>query len=540
MSVYPSFEKPQPVLLSAAPIVLRFQGLHPGNLGKFRMHDRRAGGDLAHVDRATSNRNRIEFGAPEWASDLRFEIAQAQRSNLTEELTALRAKHRMKEASVREQRGLCDPWRHSKEGPLREGILTVNKAWLGGTGIGAWDGERVGAFLATALDFLKLHFPGAQLRFVSSHSDEEAFHLHFVVAVWSVRETANRGRQVTLQPSANALIANYERAQDLAGEHFAQIGLQRGERRAEARRAAKAAGEEPSAPRRHVPPSEWRRGEIRRGKERAAALEERAEAAAQNIIETAKSAASTALRKSRKRAIKEARGRKESAERAAMRAETQRRVEEEAARKWVRKGAEAALACSGEQRRLKEVEGQATLMHHLLRLDEKRREKVVAEVGRAAEAKAAVASEIESGRGEIRALETQKTALRETLKEWLKLGKAVQSEAAAVQLGVEMLSAGELRWQPEKDKRPAGLVYGPPGTPANPLDDSILEKLGPGVSILELIARQIHDQIVNFRRDIRSQQAQDAAFLSAERKRLGLVPDARLGAIAQRTEPGLW
>jgi len=540
MTVHPSFEKPQPVLLNAAPIVLRFKGLHPGDLGKFRMHDRRAGGNLAHVDRATSNRNRIEFGAPDWVSDLRLEIAQAQRSNLDQELKALRAKHRMKEASAREQRGHCDPWRHSKEGPLREGILTVNKAWFGGTGIGAWDEARVEAFLAAALDFLKLHFPGGQLRFVGSHSDEEAFHLHFVVAIWHARQTANRGRQVTLQPSANPLIANYEHAQDLAGAHFARIGLERGERRAEARREASAAGQEPPAPRRHVPPSEWRKAEIRRGKERAAALEERAEVAAQSVIEGARSAASTALRKSRKRAIKEARRRKDAAERAAMRAEARRRVEEEAARKWVRRGAEAALACSGEQRRLAKVQGQATMMHHRLWLDERRREKVVEELNRAEEEKAAVASEIESGRGQVRALDVEKTALLETLKERQTLAKAAQAEVSAVGLGLKMLGTGELRWQPAKDKRPARLVYGLPGAPANPLDDSILEKLGPGMSILELIAQQTHDQIVNFQRDIRIQQAQDAVFLSAERKRLGLVPDARLGAIARSGGPGLW
>jgi len=536
MTVHPSFEKPQSVLLNAAPIVLRFQGLRPGDLGKFRMHDRRAGGDLAHVDRATNNRNRIEFGAPDWVSDLRLEIAQVQRSNLDQELKALRAKHRMKEASAREQRWHCDPWRHSKEGPLREGILTVNKAWFGGTGIGTWDEARVEAFRAAALDFLKLHFPGGQLRFVSSHSDEEAFHLHFVVAIWHARQTANRGRQITLQPSANPLIADYEHAQDLAGAHFARIGLERGERRAEGCRVAKAAGQEPPAPRRHVPPSEWRRAEIRRGKERATALEERAVVAAQSVIE----GASTALRKSRKRAVKEARRRKDAAERAAMRAEARRRVEEEAARKWVRKGAEAALACSGEQRRLAEVQGQATMMHHRLRLDERRREKVVEELNRAEEERVAVASEIESGRGQVRALDVQKTALLETLKERQTLAWAAQAEVSAVGLGLKMLGTGELRWQPAKDKRPARLVYGLPGAPANPLDDSILEKLGPGMSILELIARQIHDQIVNFRRDIRIQQGQDAVFLSAERKRLGLVPDARLGAIARSGGPGLW
>ncbi len=48
-----------------------------------------------------------------------------------------------------------------------------------------------------------------------------------------------------LRPSANPLIASYEHAQDIAGTFFQDIGLERGECRAAARREAKDRDEVP-------------------------------------------------------------------------------------------------------------------------------------------------------------------------------------------------------------------------------------------------------------------------------------------------------
>ncbi|MGO4910012.1 plasmid recombination protein [Pseudorhodobacter sp. W20_MBD10_FR17] len=90
-------------------------------------------------------------------------------------------------------------------------------AVLSGTGHGEWDPEKVAEFRKTALAFLKQNFPNGELRYVSGHADEEAYHIHFVVAVWRERITANRGQQILLQASKNPLIASYEHAQDMAG-----------------------------------------------------------------------------------------------------------------------------------------------------------------------------------------------------------------------------------------------------------------------------------------------------------------------------------
>lgn len=199
--------------------------------------------------------------------------------------------------------------------PLREGLLTVNKAWLGGTGDEAWHPERVAAFRTAALAFLKENLPEGQLRYASGHGDEEAYHIHFVVAVWHERVTVNRGRQFLLQPSLNPLLANYEHAQTIAGEAFAHLGITRGERRAEAQRAAKAAGEPVPETPQHIPPSKWRARQRELAQRDANRITNAAAERADTIIEDGRTLARTTMRKSRKRAIKEARVRKEKAAR---------------------------------------------------------------------------------------------------------------------------------------------------------------------------------------------------------------------------------
>ncbi|WP_158270838.1 hypothetical protein [Thalassorhabdomicrobium marinisediminis] len=49
------------------PIVLRFEGLHPRDLGRFDMRDRPNVGDLSHFDREASRLNEKLFGRLESA-----------------------------------------------------------------------------------------------------------------------------------------------------------------------------------------------------------------------------------------------------------------------------------------------------------------------------------------------------------------------------------------------------------------------------------------------------------------------------------------
>ncbi|MFN4058181.1 MAG: hypothetical protein ACK4HW_08370 [Roseinatronobacter sp.] len=260
MTIHPRFDNPTSVnALITAPIVLRIASMFPRDLKRRDMHDKRTGGDLSHVQTDLSYLNTQVTGEPNWIARLLDEIALAQENNLDEEIAAREGKRRHKEAEEVRERGPVDPWKFTREGPLREGVLTVNKLWFGGTGSEDWDLVRVKAFKKRGLDFLMTHFPGGQLRHVSNHEDEEAVHFHFVIAVWVEQTSQNRGRQWLLQPSANPLLASYEYAQDLAGEAFADLGIHRGKRRAAALRQARDAGFDAPEPRQHVPPSEWRR-----------------------------------------------------------------------------------------------------------------------------------------------------------------------------------------------------------------------------------------------------------------------------------------
>ena len=104
MSIHPEFDNPQTAVIGTTPIVFRFQGLHPGDLGRFSMHDERKGGDLSHVDLAATGLNEQLFGAPDWKKVLRREIADATQHNLEEHVAALNAKAGLKLEELTEDR----------------------------------------------------------------------------------------------------------------------------------------------------------------------------------------------------------------------------------------------------------------------------------------------------------------------------------------------------------------------------------------------------------------------------------------------------
>ena len=238
-------------------IVLRLKGLFPNELGRYRMHARRAGGDLSHVDETKSDLNAVVLGLEDWAERLRAEIAEAATTNLAEEVAARRTRKRPGEALAVQARGPIDPWKFTRTGPLREGILTAGKAWFGGSGADEWDPEKVAAFRARGVAFLTECF-GETCVHARIDCDEEALHFHFVLAPWHEKHSASRGRQRLLQPSSHPLIRDYERAQDVVAEYFADLGIARGHRHAAARREAKARGEALPPRPRHVPPAVWR------------------------------------------------------------------------------------------------------------------------------------------------------------------------------------------------------------------------------------------------------------------------------------------
>lgn len=239
-------------------IVLRLKGLFPNQLGRVLMHAKRAGGDLDHIDHSKSDLNEILIGPQDWVDQLRTRIAWASEANLEEEVAACLIRKRPKDAQMATTRGLQEPWKFTRHGPLREGILTVHHEWFGGAGAARWDPEKVAEFQNRAVAFLQECFDDICVH-ARIDMDEESPHVHFLLAPWHEKVSASRGRQQLLQPSSHPLIASYELAQDVAAAFFADLGILRGERRAEAIRQAKAdALPLPSQPV-HIPPADWRR-----------------------------------------------------------------------------------------------------------------------------------------------------------------------------------------------------------------------------------------------------------------------------------------
>lgn len=470
MSIHSRFDNPTSVTaLNTAPIVLRFKGMFPRDLKRREMHDKRTGGDLSHIRRDLSGLNTQVIGEADWIARLLEDIAHAREDNLEQEIAARERKGRHKEAEKVRARGPVDPWKFTREGPLREGVLTVNKLWFGGTGYENWDPVRVEAFKKRGLDFLITHFPGRQLQEVNIDEDEEAVHFHFAIAVWVEKTSQNRGQQWLLQPSANPLLANYEHAQDLAGEAFADLGIHRGARRAAAARQALAAGLEAPEPRRHVPPSDWRREQrLLALKERALILDE-ARAEAEVIVADGAELAKAEAKKSRKRARRYAKAKRAkiarqfaAAERVRAQADTQevaaRRAKEEAedARNAADLQAEAARAeaariTQAAADRAGEVVANATALATAAMRKSRKRAIAEAKARKREADRAALAAERARAQEEARAAaarrereeaEAARSAAEQAAAYETQIAQAAQTEAADAKARADALAAG--------------------------------------------------------------------------------------------------
>ncbi len=202
------------------PVVLRFQSMHPNDLGRFEMHGNRTGGDLSHIDETKTDQNQVYVGSETWIEDLREEIEDAKRKNLASEVAALEAKKRKKDSAKRKEEGLKEPWKHSNGGPLREAILSANAEFFK-------DPVKVAMFEREGPAFFDHFFPG-QVRCLRLDRDEQALHFHAIIVPWTEKTSARRGTQKLIEPSSHPLLRAYENAQDAAGEWFEGIGLKRG------------------------------------------------------------------------------------------------------------------------------------------------------------------------------------------------------------------------------------------------------------------------------------------------------------------------
>ncbi|WP_306132768.1 plasmid recombination protein [Roseivivax marinus] len=265
------------------PVVLRFEGLYPHQLGGYEAHRLRKGGDLSHVNRERSKLNQRLIGPEDWAAQALAEIREMAAENFAAEVASLEKRNRKKDIERRFVEGPKQPWRPTRHGPMREVILTVNKDWfdsdLSGF-FGEGENQREKEFGDLAKQWLIENF-GDDVIHARADRDEAAFHVHAVIMPRATVEIAKPKAKVPtatatrrmLQPSIHPLIENYEAAQDSVGERFASLGLVRGERRAAAIKEARANGQTPPKRRYHAKTWKWRIEQELQLKGRAEALE---------------------------------------------------------------------------------------------------------------------------------------------------------------------------------------------------------------------------------------------------------------------------
>lgn len=271
------------------PLVFGMRELWPGQLARVEMHQTRTGGDLSHIRPGRTHLNQFLIGDPDWREKLEEDIRRAKELNLRHAYHARRyGRKRKGEAAKLRRAGPVDPWKRDRsEGPLREGVLTANRKHFDGDTPGFPSVEKEDRFRSAALKFLRDQF-GASCVAAWEDRDEEAYHIHFVVAPWVVSESKQAGKQRRLEPSSIPVVKNYEAGHDIAAEYYAGAGLVRGEKRAQARREAYATEGESELPAANVPCHEWRADEAIR------LHEERKKAARAWVAARAKEAAARA------------------------------------------------------------------------------------------------------------------------------------------------------------------------------------------------------------------------------------------------------
>ena len=247
---------------------MRMRGMYPSDLAGYEAHRLRKNGDLNHVDRDRSDPDRnLLIGDKDWARTTLDRIAEMTLENHVAEIESLKARGRKKDVQRRILEGPKQPWRPTKHGPLREVILTANKAWFDDEMAKFLGENREADFEACALKWLRDTF-GDDVVHARCDRDETAYHIHAVVVPETTVEMTRTDRKTgesrviatrrMLQPSKHDVIENYELGQDSVGEAFSHLMLKRGERRAAAIRAARAAGEPLPKRRYHARTAQWR------------------------------------------------------------------------------------------------------------------------------------------------------------------------------------------------------------------------------------------------------------------------------------------
>ncbi len=248
-------------------VVMRMCGMYPSDLHGYEAHRLRKGGDISNMDHSRSHLNKRLIGAEDWAERTRERINEMALENHVAEVESLRARNRKKDMQRRSLEGPKAAWRPTRQGPLREVILTANREWFEDE-IAKFLGEsREADFEACAIKWLRDAF-GDDVVHSRCDRDETAYHIHAVVVPETIVEMTRTNKKTgeckviatrrMLQPSKHKVIENYELGQDSVGAAFAHLMLTRGERRAEAIRTARENGQPLPKRRYHARTAQWR------------------------------------------------------------------------------------------------------------------------------------------------------------------------------------------------------------------------------------------------------------------------------------------
>lgn len=266
-------------------VVLRFDRSTLARLNAITAHEQRTGGDLRHIDVSKTAENRVLVGSGNPGDDIRSRIAEMSGENLENEVAALQAKSQHKAARERLREGPKDPWDSKATKHLTRGVLSASPDFFTSP-------ERVELFAERSQKWLEETF-GESLVAASLHLDERTPHVHFEVLPTVVKTSARRGEQRQIAHRQHPAfaevpgqVASYERLQDEAGEVFADLGLDRGERHAERARLDEFFGGKATPAPKNTPPAEWR------AQRQAEAVMLSAEAQAAELMGTARTAAS--------------------------------------------------------------------------------------------------------------------------------------------------------------------------------------------------------------------------------------------------------
>lgn len=254
-------------------IVNRYERVTYHQLGAIEAHGKRLGDDLDHIDLSRTELNEFLVGNEHLRDIANEHVARMQKDNAARKAAGLRrSRHKAQARKLEEAiesagddpHALAEvigwPWDNKNVKPFTEGLISVSHAWFLDDQ-GAEDPAKITAFRSFVTGYLEQEF-GGEVIYARFDRDEKTPHISFVVAPehenrkTKRRELSHRQHRLFGMEEVQALFddeepdpkltrQSYEILQDRIAVYAQSQGLDiaRGERRANAERTQRSAGE---------------------------------------------------------------------------------------------------------------------------------------------------------------------------------------------------------------------------------------------------------------------------------------------------------